>query len=295
MKNNIIVLIVTYNRLELLKQCLKRYEELKIKPSKILVVDNNSTDQTKEFLKNWINIKDIFEKEVLFLKENIGGSGGFYTGMDKILKNESEKYQWIYISDDDAFPKEDLFEKFNDIKKEKGTGAICAKVINNGKIDLMHRRRINKKFKEDFILEEEYQKEYFEVDLSSYVGTFISIDCLKDIGLPEKDYFIWYDDTEHFYRISRKYKILCFSNLEVEHNVGNSNAGFSWKTYYGIRNKVHMLKKHMSKKDFFIYSLKQKYRMKSKFLRKKISREEYDCFKEAFSDAISNKLGKREK
>ncbi|WP_051532619.1 glycosyltransferase [Fusobacterium perfoetens] len=293
MKENIIVLIVTYNRLELLKECLKKYENLIKKPEKILIVDNNSTDGTKEFLKKWVNIKSIFEKEILFLQENIGGSGGFYSGMDKILKDSSSKYDWIYISDDDAFPKKDLFEKFHNINKEKNIGAICSKVINNGKIDVMHRRRINKKFKENFVLEEEYNKRCFEIDLFSYVGTFIKIDCLKEIGLPEKDYFIWYDDTEHSYRISRKYKILCFPELEVEHNVGEANIGFSWKTYYGIRNRIHMLKKYMSKFEFFIYLLKINYRMKSRFLKKKISKEEYLCFKEAINDAKNGKLGKK--
>ena len=47
------VVIVTYNRLDKLKIALKSYENQKIKPKYILVVNNNSTDGTKEYLDSW--------------------------------------------------------------------------------------------------------------------------------------------------------------------------------------------------------------------------------------------------
>lgn len=293
MNENIIALIVTYNRINFLKKSLEIYKNMRIKPKKILIVDNFSSDGTKEFLEKWMNEKEKVEKEVVFLKENIGGSGGFYTGLKLILDKYSKDYEWVYISDDDAFPKLDLFEKFSLIKKEDNVGAICAKIINNGNVDVGHRRKIDKNFEERPIDEIEYKKESFLVNLFSYVGTFISIKCLKKVGLPEKEYFIWYDDTEHSYRVNKEYRILCYPILEVEHNTGKENLGFSWKTYYGIRNKTHMLKKHMTKWKFLFYCLKMKFKIKSKFLRKKISKKEYECFKEAFSDALNDKLGKR--
>ena len=47
------VVIVTYNRLEKLKIALKSYEKQSFKPQYILVVNNNSTDGTLEYLKEW--------------------------------------------------------------------------------------------------------------------------------------------------------------------------------------------------------------------------------------------------
>ena len=47
----IITIIVTHNRLNELKNCLKYLNKQTKKPDKILVVDNCSTDGTNEFLK----------------------------------------------------------------------------------------------------------------------------------------------------------------------------------------------------------------------------------------------------
>ena len=47
------VVLVTFNRLEKLKIALEAYERQTVKPKYILVVDNNSTDGTREYLENW--------------------------------------------------------------------------------------------------------------------------------------------------------------------------------------------------------------------------------------------------
>ena len=46
----ICALIVTYNRLDKLKKCLENYDKQKRKPNKIIVVDNNSNLERKNFL-----------------------------------------------------------------------------------------------------------------------------------------------------------------------------------------------------------------------------------------------------
>lgn len=47
------VVVVTYNRLELLKECLKQVENQTVPAQKIIVVDNASTDGTAEYLREY--------------------------------------------------------------------------------------------------------------------------------------------------------------------------------------------------------------------------------------------------
>lgn len=62
--NNYSIVILTYNNLEYTKVCLESIEKYnKFKNYEIIIIDNNSSDGTKEFLKNTDDIKYIINKE----------------------------------------------------------------------------------------------------------------------------------------------------------------------------------------------------------------------------------------
>ena len=267
----VISIIVTYNRLDLLKAVLFEYEKMEICPKEVLVVNNNSTDGTTEFLELWKNKNTKFNKKVINLKENRGGSGGFYVGMEYALLNK-EKFDWIYLADDDAFPEEKLFEKFYKIKKEKNIGVICGSVINllTKKIDLEHRKRISNYGKLIKIPEKVYKKEKFKLDLFTYVGTFINIEILEKIGNTKKEYFIYFDDTEHSMRIKKVSDIYCYPNLIINHASQQNKEISSWREYYSIRNYLDMIKNNYNKPIFYYnyYKILFKKYIKYKIIKK---------------------------
>ena len=70
---NIIAVVVTYNRMELLKRnirCLQQNKPI----SSIVIVNNGSTDGTTE----WLAAQ---EGLTIINQTNVGGAGGFYTGI----------------------------------------------------------------------------------------------------------------------------------------------------------------------------------------------------------------------
>ena len=71
MKINCVV--VTYNRLSLLKECLSALENQTYPIQRIVIVDNCSTDGTSEFLDSLTDTRYL----IIHSKENIGGAGGF--------------------------------------------------------------------------------------------------------------------------------------------------------------------------------------------------------------------------
>ena len=284
----ICALIVTYNRLDKLKKCLESYDKQKRKPDKIIVVDNNSNKETKIFLNEWSLVKKEYEKIILTLDKNYGGSGGFYYGMKKALESG---FDWIWISDDDAYPNDDALFNLENIILSTNYQAICGVVYNLNGIDLNHRRiLIEKKYsvKEVCAEKEKYNKKYFNIDLFSFVGTAMSKVVIEECGLPKKDYFIWFDDTEYSYRVRKKFNILCCSNIKIYHDSIEKNDGISWKNYYGERNGLDMYKNHYTKKQFFLKKIKYKLRIaKNYFFNKKY----YCILKDAYYDFKNNKFG----
>ena len=96
---NVVAVVVTYNRRELLKRnlsCLRANRPVQ----SIVVVNNGSTDGTTEWLKEQ---KDL----IVIHQENVGGSGGFYRGIQHAFQLGAD---WIWCMDDDVFPRADCME-----------------------------------------------------------------------------------------------------------------------------------------------------------------------------------------
>lgn len=236
--------IVTYNRLQKLKTALQAYENQLFKPQYILVVNNNSMDGTKDYLEVWEKESSEIEHRVLHLRENTGGSGGFYAGMHVA---ETMDADWIWVADDDAYPAKDCFQILvNFMKRSSVTDivALCSAVYTDGRIDTWHRRRFGKRCGvvrvENCIDVKEYERNIFELDLFSYVGTLIKKEVIIKVGLPLKDFFISYDDSEHSIRVRKQGRIMCLPEAKVIHDsIESAEDIITWKKYYALRNKIY--------------------------------------------------------
>lgn len=251
---NVDVVIVTYNRLEKLKKALASYENQTKTFRNMIVVNNHSTDGTYEYLEEWKVEKASFAKHVITTEDNLGGSGGFYTGQKYAMALCPD---WVYLADDDAYPEPDMMEQFygfcraHEVSK---LSAICGMVYNNkGKIAYQHRStyEIRNRYYYQRIdsIDGDYGKPFFQIDLLSYVCAFINYKALRKVGLVNPRYFIYYDDTEHSMRLKKYGDLICVPSIRIVHDdAGNvedrQDNEISWQVYYFIRNMNHMLKKH---------------------------------------------------
>ena len=93
--NPIGVVICNYNKKDFVLQCVQSILESKEKNFDIYVVDNASSDGSAEALKKaYGNQITVIEN-----KENLGGSGGFNTGL-RIVRDKG--YSYFMCLDDDA-------------------------------------------------------------------------------------------------------------------------------------------------------------------------------------------------
>ena len=96
----VVAVIVTFNRKRLLLENVQRLLSQTINIHKIIIVDNCSTDGTKEYL----NKNGILDNKNIYyhiLEKNIGGAGGFFWGTKLAYESKADL---VWLMDDDGKP-----------------------------------------------------------------------------------------------------------------------------------------------------------------------------------------------
>lgn len=100
----ICAVVLTYNRRELLDECLAAISAQTRECDRIIVIDNASTDGTFEMLA----VKWSEQVEVHSLPRNLGAAGGFNMGMRMAYRTGADA---IWVMDDDVIPEPDALER----------------------------------------------------------------------------------------------------------------------------------------------------------------------------------------
>lgn len=295
-------LLVTYNRKDKLVEALNALLNQQLQPLRVIVIDNHSTDGTEEFLSQQgllDNPKIVYKK----MDKNYGGSGGFYYGIKESMKYTD--FDFLSLSDDDAIFNPNFFRLIADYQKNHPEIKAFSGTVEyeDGTIQIDHRRKVfNHKWFPQLDVPVDRYKDNFEVDLLSFVGCVISRDILAKIGLPEKDYFIYYDDTEYSLRIKKYTKIINVSKAIVVHKTPKKNPAkmnlITWKNYYEMRNSMLMKSKHSDWKwltlYFYYYYMKLNFRFIFNSLYKGQRRKALKTYYYGFKDALKGKKGKND-
>lgn len=241
MGKKVIAVVVTYNRKELLKECVDALLNQDYKNLEVLVVDNASTDGTKEYIQNYID-----NKKVIYANtgENLGGAGGFNYGMKEAYKLGCD---FIWLMDDDCIVHEDTLEELMNADRELDGqyGFLSSKVLWKDKS--ICKMNIPKKTFSSWI--KNYERNMQPIAMASFVSLLVPINIIEELGLPIKDFFIWTDDWEYTRRISRKYKCYYVTDSVVTHK-SQLNEGASIATVEG--NRLERFK-YMYRNDVVLY------------------------------------------
>ncbi len=94
------VVVVTFNRADLLERMLAGLDALETRPDAVYVVDNASTDHTQEVLDRARNLGLVS----MLMPDNLGGAGGFQAGLRAAYDAGFDR---IWLMDDDVVPAPD--------------------------------------------------------------------------------------------------------------------------------------------------------------------------------------------
>lgn len=245
--------VVTFNRLNCLQKVISSLKDQTYTLNDIIVINNGSNDGTTEWLSRQSDIK-------VFNQDNVGGSGGFYKGIQEAMNLKND---WIWCMDDDVYPRKDCLEQL--LKEDKpNVGILCPMRIQNNKIFLSEAKKLNlsnpfKKLHQSPLQIKDITKgKPIEIEGMVFEGPLIKRNIIEQIGLPNKDLFILYDDTDYSYRcVLAGYKVIYIPGAILDKEFFNSNLSKidichknRWKTWYHIRNTAYFCK-HYAKNPFY--------------------------------------------
>ena len=235
------IVVVTYNRLALLKEAIDSLRNQIYTNREIVVVNNGSTDGTQE----WLNAqKDI----IVITQQNLGGAGGFFTGMKYVAEHD---YDYCWVMDDDVVCHSDaLQELVNAYTKKTDIGFVCSKVVgingcpmNTPTVD--DRPSSNGEADYSDLIAESMIK----VKEATFVSFLCSVKTIKEVGLPYKEFFIWGDDTEYTNRISLNHECYMACRSVVVHKRAIQGPLFFETETNPLRQKMYF---YMMRNDAFI-------------------------------------------
>lgn len=124
------IIVCNYNKAQYVVKCVESILNSSFKDVDIVVVDNASTDDSIEQLHIFQNRIQVIQN-----KENIGGSGGFNTGLSLLLKRE---YKYIMLIDNDVVLEQEAIEAlYNFMEREKEVGLAGAKIMKMDQPDYL--------------------------------------------------------------------------------------------------------------------------------------------------------------
>lgn len=238
-KEKVYAVVVTYNRLSLLQKSLEALANQTLAPTKIIVVNNDSTDGTKEWLSTQRHL-------VVIHQDNVGGAGGFHTGTKAAYEDGAG---WVWLQDDDVLPDPDCLEQ---MFKHAGLSS-CINPIHyaaDGTLpdeerwfDLTDCTILNL-----YNQSHQYGKATWYRNLGSFEGMIVSRDLIQKIGFPDPRFFIAHDDLIYGFLASKHTNVLVVRDAVMRRQpVNRTGASAINYTYYYMMRNLWLLEEYAAK------------------------------------------------
>jgi GT2 family glycosyltransferase len=242
------VVVVTYNRAALLTRMLAGLAALDRQPDAVIVVDNASTDHTATVLDGVTDLP----LQVIRPEENLGGAGGFNLGVQAAY---DQGFDRIWLMDDDVVPAPDCLDVLLAVDDEVSDCLLTVREDTGGRLvekaavtfDLRNPLRIKPKtaMVETTYRTREAMPALVEIHNVPFEGFMVRRRVVDAVGLPDPDFFIFYDDVDYALRARRAgFRIYAVRDAvlvrQLDFDQQHDLSG--WKGYYMYRNlfTVHL-------------------------------------------------------
>jgi len=241
-------LLVTYNRLDKLRKAMDLIRRQDV--CAIVVVDNNSSDGTAEWLAGLSEPR----LHCLSQTQNLGGAGGFSIGIQYVF--DRVKSDWVLCFDDDAYPSPTIIQTFQKRYPNSDLAVVASAVYGTADDTVLEMNRPQRTVpatvldllrcihhRDEYVVPDSAYRQKTAVDIQacSFVGMFLNTQkARKYLGPPQHDLFIYCDDLIYTSRAAGIGLRQRFDpELVFRHDCQNDSRHAyrdPWRIYYLARN-----------------------------------------------------------
>lgn len=262
--------VVTYNRKELLVECLMSLLKQSYSLDAVYIIDNDSTDGTLDCLagKDLVypaagvaggpseSVKTVaslalpnspIEIHYVRMPENTGGAGGFHEGMKRAVE---AGFDWLWLMDDDLWTAPEalaaLVRKRDTLRGEPVllNSLVLARDRSDGDTLAFPLQELTARgYPKRGIYHWRLSEVQDQVQDGLYRwacpfnGTFVPARLVAEVGLPNREFFFWGDEKDFLWRAAQRFRWYTVMDSRVFHPAAR-DTGFDWRQYYNIRNMM---------------------------------------------------------
>jgi len=253
---SICCIVVTRNRSVLLQRCLNGLLNQTSPPNTLIVIDNGSVDETPSLLRNGC-FADDSRIHYVRIEGNTGGAGGFHAGIARAMELGCD---WIWVMDDDGCPEPNALECLMAIDPDPAAIHAAAALADSGderelvwpaaQMEGEDRGKV-------LMRVDELKGPVVPVLNAPFIGMLFHRSLIERIGLPDKDFFVSFEDGEMCARAwAQAGGVRLVPSAMVRHprierrcfKLGRRQLCVidlaPWRRYYDTRNRLMIAKRH---------------------------------------------------
>jgi len=234
--------ICNWNKKEYVLACVDSVLRSGYPALDIVVVDNASVDGSAGALEERFPGIGIIRNS-----ENLGGTGGFNTGLRHVLNRGGYDYVWLLDNDVIAAPDalEKLVETITSSPSSPDFGIVGSVILKMDDPGVVHELG-GFVDRETFILPlnyhdarvEDLPPRHVEVDYVPACSILVDVNKMREVGIMDEGFFLYYDEVEWCSRFQKKgYKIISTPGSRVWHKGGAGDRINNLPIYFQWRNK----------------------------------------------------------
>ncbi len=266
-------IILNYNSASDSVDLFENLEQQHCKYLRILVIDNNSSEEDQLQLK-----ENIPARNLIFNDKNLGYAGGNNIGIE-IALNEKADYVWI-LNPDIRINNQSLPILLKTISEDKTLAAIGPRIIqrnNPNKIftdgEMLVMNKKCSTIQKNYNLEVSRVPKNIDYDIDYIDGSSILLNCeaIKEIGKLPEEYFLYFEETDWCFRARKhNFRLAVNSNASVYNLTSLKKSVFH---YYFMRNRLIFSKKYhpdfIKVRNYYVKELLGEvgYRLKGKYFK----------------------------
>ncbi|WP_157954213.1 glycosyltransferase family 2 protein [Saccharospirillum mangrovi] len=233
------VVLVTFNRLSLLQNCLAALASQSRPVDQVYVINNASTDGTTEYLNGYDGSLALHHVPMI---DNLGGAGGFSVGVEMAYLDGAD---YIWLMDDDVAPHEHCLQQLlqqNDpvmaCLRENSDGQLVERASQQYDLTRWWIGNPRRASIEDCYAKVADVPDRLSLAIATFEGLFVQRKVVKTVGLPDPNYFIFLDDVDYCLRIRQAgFDIRLANKAILKRQLPMVNiTTLSWKSAYVYRN-----------------------------------------------------------